>query len=412
MRFIVLLFTLAALAVAPAFAQSTLGLEPGDHRLQNDDLGVILWGPDTAPTLSIGKSDIWDRRLPKEQPVITMEEITKRAMAGDKSILNGAAYYTAYSHYDFPCPKPAGQLIVQLPFVEKGGTLHVEKANGASTLTAEHGAKKLRLRIFVSATRNVIVMDGEAAGLAPGDVAFRLWRHQDTIVPGGELHPTLGSEKNSPMDFEPLPAPRAGGEDNVAWVTQDFPGELTFPEGFQSVLALRVEGAASTVAIQENTAGLGTPMIAEKEGRLDHGTFKRFSPINQSPGAAATLTPAQLNGAFTAYATVTTAHSRTRDLAGVCRNADILVAAVGRPEMVKADWVKSGATVIDVGINRITTAEGKTRLVGDVAFDEAAKVAGVITPVPGGVGPMTIAMLMANTVIAAYRKAGRKPPKF
>lgn len=113
-----------------------------------------------------------------------------------------------------------------------------------------------------------------------------------------------------------------------------------------------------------------------------------------------------------ANATVTTAHSRTRDLAGVCRNADILVAAVGRPEMVKADWVKPGATVIDVGINRITTAEGKTRLVGDVAFDEVAKVAGVITPVPGGVGPMTIAMLMANTVIAAYRKAGRTPPKF
>jgi len=113
-----------------------------------------------------------------------------------------------------------------------------------------------------------------------------------------------------------------------------------------------------------------------------------------------------------ANATVTTAHSRTKYLAGVCRSADILVAAVGHAEMVKADWVKSGATVIDVGINRITTAEGKTRLVGDVAFDEAAKVAGVITPVPGGVGPMTIAMLMANTVIAAYRKAGRKPPKF
>lgn len=116
-----------------------------------------------------------------------------------------------------------------------------------------------------------------------------------------------------------------------------------------------------------------------------------------------------------ANATVTTAHSRTKDLAGVCRNAHILVAAVGRPEMVKADWVKPGATVIDVGINRIAApekGEGKSRLVGDVAFDEAAKVAGVITPVPGGVGPMTIAMLMANTVIAAYRKAGRVPPKF
>ena len=116
-----------------------------------------------------------------------------------------------------------------------------------------------------------------------------------------------------------------------------------------------------------------------------------------------------------ANATVTTAHSRTKDLPAVCRNADILGAAVGRPQMVKADWVKPGATVIDVGINRIPApekGEGKTRMVGDVDFEDCVKVAGVITPVPGGVGPMTIAMLMANTVIAAYRKAGRTPPKF
>lgn len=116
-----------------------------------------------------------------------------------------------------------------------------------------------------------------------------------------------------------------------------------------------------------------------------------------------------------ANATVTVAHSRTRDLAGVCRNADILVAAVGRPEMVKADWVKPGATVIDVGINRIAAperGEGKTRLVGDVAFDECSQVAATITPVPGGVGPMTIAMLMANTVIAAHRAAGANVPSF
>lgn len=116
-----------------------------------------------------------------------------------------------------------------------------------------------------------------------------------------------------------------------------------------------------------------------------------------------------------ANATVTTAHSRTRDLPAVCLNADILVAAVGRAEMVKADWVKPGATVIDVGINRVPApekGEGKSKLVGDVAFEDARQVAGVITPVPGGVGPMTIAMLMANTVIAAYRKAGRTPPKF
>ncbi|MBX5008549.1 bifunctional methylenetetrahydrofolate dehydrogenase/methenyltetrahydrofolate cyclohydrolase FolD [Rhizobium lentis] len=116
-----------------------------------------------------------------------------------------------------------------------------------------------------------------------------------------------------------------------------------------------------------------------------------------------------------ANATVTIAHSRTKNLAEVCRNADILVAAVGRPEMVKADWVKPGATVIDVGINRVPApekGEGKTRLVGDVAFAEVSEVASTITPVPGGVGPMTIAMLMANTVIAAHRAAGQVPPQF
>ncbi|NTG85185.1 bifunctional methylenetetrahydrofolate dehydrogenase/methenyltetrahydrofolate cyclohydrolase FolD [Agrobacterium rhizogenes] len=116
-----------------------------------------------------------------------------------------------------------------------------------------------------------------------------------------------------------------------------------------------------------------------------------------------------------ANATVTTAHSRTKDLPTVARTADILVAAVGQPQMVKADWIKPGATVIDVGVNRIAAperGEGKSRLVGDVAFAEASDVAAVITPVPGGVGPMTIAMLMANTVIAAYRAAGKSVPKF
>ncbi|CUX33336.1 MULTISPECIES: bifunctional methylenetetrahydrofolate dehydrogenase/methenyltetrahydrofolate cyclohydrolase FolD [Rhizobium/Agrobacterium group] len=116
-----------------------------------------------------------------------------------------------------------------------------------------------------------------------------------------------------------------------------------------------------------------------------------------------------------ANATVTMAHSRTSDLATVCKTADILVAAVGRAAMVKGDWVKSGATVIDVGINRIPApekGEGKSKLVGDVAFDEASAVAAAITPVPGGVGPMTIAMLMANTVIAAHRALGETAPKF
>ncbi|WP_242076294.1 bifunctional methylenetetrahydrofolate dehydrogenase/methenyltetrahydrofolate cyclohydrolase FolD [Brevundimonas diminuta] len=113
--------------------------------------------------------------------------------------------------------------------------------------------------------------------------------------------------------------------------------------------------------------------------------------------------------------TVTVAHSRTRDLPDVCRRADILVAAVGRPEIIKGDWIKPGATVIDVGINRVPSAdpvkaaEGKTRVVGDVAFKEAVEAAGRITPVPGGVGPMTIACLLANTYSAACRLNNLQP---
>ena len=109
--------------------------------------------------------------------------------------------------------------------------------------------------------------------------------------------------------------------------------------------------------------------------------------------------------------TVTIAHSQTRSLPDVVRRADIVVAAVGRPEMVRGDWIKPGATVIDVGINRIPTDDGKGRLVGDVAYHEASEVARAITPVPGGVGPMTIAMLMRNTLVAAHRRSGLKDPE-
>ena len=109
--------------------------------------------------------------------------------------------------------------------------------------------------------------------------------------------------------------------------------------------------------------------------------------------------------------TVTVAHSRTKDLAAVVRRADIVVAAVGRPEMVTADWIKPGATVIDVGINRVDAGEGKTRLVGDVDFASVSDVAGAITPVPGGVGPMTIACLLANTLTACCRANGLPEPE-
>jgi methylenetetrahydrofolate dehydrogenase (NADP+)/methenyltetrahydrofolate cyclohydrolase len=111
--------------------------------------------------------------------------------------------------------------------------------------------------------------------------------------------------------------------------------------------------------------------------------------------------------------TVTVAHSKTRDLASLCRSADILVPAIGRPEFVRGDWVKEGAIVLDVGINRVPApekGEGKTRLVGDVDYEAAARRAGWITPVPGGVGPMTIACLLRNTVLAACARRGWLSP--
>jgi methylenetetrahydrofolate dehydrogenase (NADP+)/methenyltetrahydrofolate cyclohydrolase len=110
-------------------------------------------------------------------------------------------------------------------------------------------------------------------------------------------------------------------------------------------------------------------------------------------------------------ATVTITHSRTNDLPSVCRRADILVAAIGRPEMVRGDWIKPGATVIDVGINRVPAENGKSRVVGDVDYAEAMQVAGALTPVPGGVGPMTIACLLLNTLRAACAQKGLPAPK-
>lgn len=290
---------------APA-GGSVLGLEPGARRLCNDDLGAILWGSDTQPTLSIGKSDIWDRRLPPlGRAPLTMAQIIEGARRGDPEIINGKAYYTAYNSYDFPCPKPSGQLILQWPFLEGGGTLDAKEDAHAIVLEAQHGAKRLNARLFVSAVRNVMVLEGQALGLAAKDVAVRLYRHRDTILPGGELHPTLGGG-TSPKDFEPLPMPRTGQDGSIFWVAQDFPSDATFPQGFTTVLAARIEGPAPTMSCVEGQTGLGTPMRAAQEGRISHAETKRYTPINEAPGAAATATWPAWNGPFALYATVVT----------------------------------------------------------------------------------------------------------
>jgi len=320
---LLLLTSAGAATNAPA---SVLGLEPGDLRLCNDDLGIILWGPDSAPTLSVGKSDVWDRRNPKPaEPVLTLAQMTAMAQAGDRKILNGAAYYTAYNSYDFPCPKPVGQLILRLPFLGTNGTLTVTREPHQIRLSATNNAKRLQLRLFVSAVRNLIVISGQGVGLEEGEVAVRLYRHRDTIVPGGELHPTLG-DKTSAKDFDQLPMPRAGVSNSVLWLAQDFGKEPTFPEGFQSVLAARAVGTTMLPEVVEGQTGLGTPLVTPKEGRLSHGLTKRFTPINSAPGSAATGRLGKLTGRVQLFATVVT----TQDAADPLAQAQLVLAEAVR----------------------------------------------------------------------------------
>jgi methylenetetrahydrofolate dehydrogenase (NADP+) / methenyltetrahydrofolate cyclohydrolase len=152
-----------------------------------------------------------------------------------------------------------------------------------------------------------------------------------------------------------------------------------------------------------------TPLGCIKLAKIVHPSFEGLEAVIVGRSNIVGKPLAQL--LISQSATVTVAHSKTRDVPAVCRRADLVVAAIGRPGLVRRDWIKPGATVIDVGINRIADEGGRYRIVGDVAFAEVSEVAGAITPVPGGVGPMTIACLLANTVKAACLLAGLPQPE-
>ena len=198
--------------------------------------------------------------------------------------------------------------------------------------------------------------------------------------------------------------------------------QLPLPDGIDSAKVLRAIDPAKDVDgfHPENVGALwtGAPALAPCTPRGCMTMLAEVHPDGLVGKRAVVVGRSNIVGKPMAalllaqHCTVTLAHSRTQDLPGVCRGADILVAAVGRARMIGGDWVQPGATVIDVGINRIPTEEeGRTRLVGDVDFAGASEVAGAITPVPGGVGPMTIACLLANTVTAACRQAGVAEPE-
>ncbi|MCY4229592.1 MAG: bifunctional methylenetetrahydrofolate dehydrogenase/methenyltetrahydrofolate cyclohydrolase FolD [Alphaproteobacteria bacterium] len=197
--------------------------------------------------------------------------------------------------------------------------------------------------------------------------------------------------------------------------------QLPLPEGIDSARVLRAIDPAKDVDgfHPENVGALwtGAPALAPCTPRGCMAMLAEVHPDGLRGKRAVVVGRSNIVGKPMAalllaqHCTVTLSHSRTQNLSGVCREADILVAAVGRPRMIEGSWVRPGATVIDVGINRVTTEGGGTRLIGDVDFAGAAAVAGAITPVPGGVGPMTIASLLANTVTAACRQAGVAEPE-
>ena len=197
--------------------------------------------------------------------------------------------------------------------------------------------------------------------------------------------------------------------------------QLPLPDGIDSAKVLRAIDPAKDVDgfHPENVGALwtGAPALAPCTPRGCMTMLAEVHPDGLVGKRAVVVGRSNIVGKPMAalllarHCTVTLAHSRTQDLPGVCRSADILVAAVGRARMIEGSWVQPGATVIDVGINRVPVEGGKTRLVGDVDFEGAAEVAGAITPVPGGVGPMTIACLLANTVTAACRLAGVAEPE-
>lgn len=229
-------------------------------------------------------------------------------------------------------------------------------------------------------------------------------------------------------EFLPAEASQAAVEDTISRLNEDSSVDgillqLPLPEGLNESAAIEcIDPAKDVDGLTETSAGrlvLAKPglrpctptgcVILAKQALGDDLSGKHVVVIGRSilVGKPAALLFLAEN------CTVTIAHSRTKDLPGLCRTADILVPAVGRPEMVRGDWVKPGACIIDVGINRIDAPErgaGKTRLVGDANFSECSEAASHITPVPGGVGPMTIACLLLNTITAACRRRGWEEP--
>jgi len=314
-------WTAAALTGQNTGAASDLPPDPYDAvRLENDVLGVRVWGPARQPTLSLGKSDIWDRRwFGDRQPVVTLKRLRELAMTGRLAELapspNGTIY-DVYGKYDFPCPKPGAQLILGTPFATSA-RFEPNGLQGLRLAIAGPG-KKLVARVWVAVARPLVVIECESEGLLRDDLWIRVWRHRDTILPGEPVSPTLGGQPSA-KDFVPMAAPRPSEAQKSWGIVQDFPAELTFPAGFRMVAAATVLGAEPQIACRQEERGLGTPRWAPQEGRLSHGIIKRYRPINDAPGAAATASLRDVPKSFALLVTIATTQDAPDAIAAAVR---------------------------------------------------------------------------------------------
>jgi len=286
-------------------------LPPDPHDgvlLENDVIGVRLFGPPDAPTLVVGASDIWDRRwFGERQRVVSLAQIRQLAMSdrlGEVARHPNDTVYDLYHLYDFPCPKPGAQVILRTPFAERST---IERDERGLRLVVEGSGKRLAVRVWVMLTRRLVVIESTPDRIEPGDLSVRVFRHRDTILPGEPVDPTIGG-RSSPRDFEQLPPPRAVRVARIWGVAQRFLPEPTFPDGFEFAVAAMALGLDPLIEVREGERGLGTPLWAEQEGRLDHGVVKRYRPINEATGAAATASFRALTGDVAFLATVGTSH--------------------------------------------------------------------------------------------------------
>lgn len=300
--------------------------------LGTQELKMSLWGPPSQPTLSVRKTDVWDRRRYFESP-LKVDAIVKLMEEATRGLNNGDNYYRSWNAYDFPCPKPVGQIILRLPRLERAEqpTLTAHCENGVRTAVVADGGRKAALSYLPMMTRNIVAVRVECRGLEQ-PVSARLYRHRDTAIPG-ESFSARGGPEPQPLDgydyakdagngtMEP---PTSGVEDGMFWIRQQFPPEKTFPNGFEYVMAGLVLGPQKvSIETIEGEKGLGTsPYLnsAQQKQVDEQGDFWTLLPsyraIREAPGAAATASlPVANEQTFTLIVAVVTSAEAADPLA-------------------------------------------------------------------------------------------------